>query len=110
VGLNTGYPRAIQEGILDKLDMRGHIDAHVSAQDVTFGRPSPYMIFRLMEKTNVQDVRKVAKVGDTVNDILEGKNAGVGLVVGVLSGADTREQLLAAGADLVVGNVTELAM
>jgi phosphonatase-like hydrolase len=110
VGLNTGYPRKIQDGLLDTLNFRPHIDAHVSAQDVALGRPSPYMVFRLMEKTLVQDVKKVAKVGDTVNDILEGKNAGCGLVIGVLSGADSKEELLRAGADFVVGNVTELAL
>eukprot|EP01126_Amoeba_proteus_P023689 TRINITY_DN2378_c0_g1_i3.p1 TRINITY_DN2378_c0_g1~~TRINITY_DN2378_c0_g1_i3.p1 ORF type:complete len:252 (+),score=26.67 TRINITY_DN2378_c0_g1_i3:168-923(+) len=108
VALNTGYPRKIQDGLLDNLKMRPHIDSFISAQDVRCGRPSPFMIFHLMEKNNVQDVRKVAKVGDTVNDVLEGKNAGCGLVVGVLSGADKREQLIAAGADLVLNNVTEL--
>ena len=39
-----------------------------------------------------------------------GKNAGCGLVVGVLSGADTAEQLIAVGADVVVDNVTVLGM
>ena len=37
-----------------------------------------------------------------------GRNAGCGLVVGVLSGADTAEQFLAAGADVVVPCVVDL--
>ena len=61
-----------------------------------------------MEQTGIMDVRQVAKVGDSVNDIKEGLNAGCSLVVGVCSGADSRETLQAAGAHLVVNNVTDL--
>ena len=35
------------------------------------------MIFRNMEALGLSDVRRVMKVGDTVSDIKEGKNAGV---------------------------------
>lgn len=34
------------------------------------------MMFRNMEALGVTDARRVAKVGDTVSDIREGKNAG----------------------------------
>lgn len=110
VGLNTGYPRRIQDGLLDNLKLRQQVDAYVSSQDVPFGRPSPFMVFRLMEKTNVQDVRKVAKVGDSINDMLEGRNSGCGLVIGVESGVDSKQDLLDAGADFVVGNVTDVRL
>eukprot|EP01127_Copromyxa_protea_P023436 TRINITY_DN8759_c0_g1_i1.p1 TRINITY_DN8759_c0_g1~~TRINITY_DN8759_c0_g1_i1.p1 ORF type:complete len:241 (+),score=44.76 TRINITY_DN8759_c0_g1_i1:90-725(+) len=110
VGFNTGYPRYIQERLLDSLNFRPHIDAYVSSQDVVMGRPSPYMVFHLMEKTLVQDVKRVAKVGDTVNDIKEGINAGCGLVIGVESGADTAEELMKAGAHYVVKNVTDIKL
>ena len=59
------------------------------------GRPYPYMIFRNMEKLELKDVSRVMKVGDTVSDILEGKNAGL-VTVGVLEGSSvmglTREE------------------
>ena len=42
-------------------------------------------VHRLMEQAGVADVSAVAKFGDTVNDVKEGRNAGCGLVVGVLS-------------------------
>ena len=51
---------------------------------------------------------QVAKFGDTVNDIKEGRNAGCGLVVGVLSGADSALDLYDAGADIVVPDVTHI--
>lgn len=37
------------------------------------GRPYPYMMFRNIEASGVTDARRVAKVGDTVSDIREGK-------------------------------------
>ena len=43
------------------------------------------MIFRNMEALDIKKVRRVLKVGDTVSDIKEGRNAGVwsaGIVVG----------------------------
>merc|ERR1711972_985174 len=84
------------------------VDAWISSYDVKLGRPYPYMIHRLMERLEIENVKRVAKVGDSVRDIEEGRNAGCGLVVGVLSGADTLEALLAAGADVVAEYVTDL--
>jgi len=84
------------------------VDTWISAAQVSDGRPYPYMVHRLMEQAGVADVSSVAKFGDTVNDVKEGRNAGCGLVVGVLSGADTASQLYEAGADLVIQDVTHI--
>ena len=110
VALDTGYPPEIQELLVKKLgfDDKSVVDAYISAYTVPEGRPYPYMIHRLMEQQGVMDVRKVVKVGDSVRDIEEGKNAGCGLVVGVLSGADSAADMLAAGADLIADCVTDL--
>jgi len=61
--------------------------------DVSQGRPAPYLIFRAMEATGVLDVHRVANVGDTVLDLQAGWNAGVRWNIGVLSGAHTEERL-----------------
>jgi len=106
IGLNTGYPRKLQDAILKKLHMHEFCDATVSAAEVRSGRPSPYMVHKLMEMTGVEDVRAVAKAGDTERDIGEGLNAGCGMVFGVLSGADSAETLYAAGAHHVIKDVT----
>jgi len=108
VGFDTGYPPEIQEGLLNRLNLKHVIDGYVSAYTVKAGRPYPYMIFKLMEDLDVMDVKRVCKVGDSVRDIEEGKNAGCGLVVGVLSGADSEDKLMEAGADIVVPCVTDL--
>lgn len=50
------------------------------------GRPYPYMIFKNMEILKITCVQNVMKIGDTVSDILEGKNAGA-VTVGVLEGS-----------------------
>jgi phosphonatase-like hydrolase len=108
VGLNTGFPVTIQEALLSDLKLDGMVDCWVSASQVAEGRPYPYMVHRLMEQMGILDCSQVAKFGDTVNDVREGKNAGCGLVVGVLSGADSALDLYEAGADVVVPNVTHV--
>merc|ERR1712232_832588 len=108
IGLDTGYPQNIQQGLVKKLGFEKLVDSYISSYEVPEGRPFPYMIHRLMERTGVQDVRRVAKIGDSCRDVEMGKNAGCGLVVGVLSGADGREELLAAGADIVCNVITDL--
>jgi len=110
VALNTGYPKNIQEGLVKRLGFDKVVDAYISAYEVPEGRPFPYMIHRLMERLHIEDVKRVAKAGDSVRDIEEGRNAGCGLVIGVLSGADGQEALLAAGADVVCNVVTDLPL
>lgn len=108
IALDTGYPPNVQNGLIKKLGLDKVIDSHVSSYDVSQGRPYPYMIFTLMERLGIEDVKRVAKVGDSVRDIEMGKNAGCGLVIGVESGADTAEKLLKAGADIVLPRITDL--
>ena len=110
IGLNTGYPHKLQNALLEKLRLGEMVDGYVSSQDVKAGRPSPFMVHRLMEMLDVQDVRAVAKAGDTERDIEEGLNAGCGQVIGVLSGADSREALLAVGAHVICDNITKLPL
>lgn len=108
IGLDTGYPADIQKGLVQKLGYDQIVDSYISSYDVPEGRPYPYMIYHLMERLGVQSAGRVAKMGDSVRDIQMGRNAGCGLVVGVLSGADSADALLAAGADIVVPMVTDL--
>jgi len=108
IGLDTGYPKHIQEGLVKRLGFDKVVDGYVSAYEVAEGRPYPYMIFRLMEELRIENVKRVAKVGDSCRDVEEGLNAGCGLVVGVLSGADSAEDLMAAGAHVIARCVTDL--
>lgn len=108
VCLDTSHQADVQLRLVKRMGIE--VDACVSASDVSVGKPAPYMIFHAMEKLGVKDVRKVVKIGDTVRDIQMGRNAGCGLVVGVLGGADSYEALMEAGADIVVERVTDLSL
>ncbi len=108
IGLNTGYPATFQKTIIDHFDLNKCIDAHISSEKVKYGRPYPYMIHRLMEECSISNIKQVAKIGDTSNDMLEGRNAGCGLVIGVLSGASSETELRNAGADVILENITDL--
>lgn len=87
IGSTTGYTDKMMNIIAPIAKEKGY------APDVWFspdavggkGRPYPYMIFKNMEALGIKSVRNVLKIGDTVSDIKEGKNAGVwtaGVVVG----------------------------
>lgn len=87
VALMTGFDREIADILVDAVGWKDQVDAVVTSDDVALGRPAPYLIFHAMEATGVQDVRRVAVVGDTANDLLAGARAGVAGVIGVLTGS-----------------------
>jgi|SRR5579864_2552702 len=94
VALNTGFDRTTTAMLLSALGWdRGLTDAVVCGDDVSEGRPAPFLIFRAMEATGTHRVDRVANVGDTVLDLEAGRNAGVGWNIGVLSGAHGRDRL-----------------
>jgi phosphoglycolate phosphatase-like HAD superfamily hydrolase len=63
------------------------------------------MILFAMEELNINDPSSVIKIGDSAIDILEGKNAGCCLNIGITTGAQTREQLLEANPDFIIDNI-----
>ncbi len=108
VALNTGYERNFQKKIINHFNMNEYIDDFISSDDVRMGRPYPYMIHRIMERNDIISVKHVAKVGDTRNDVLEGKNAGCGITIAVQTGAGTTKDFLEA--DLIVDKITNIDM
>ena len=108
IALNTGYSVDIQEALIENLNMRDFIDGYISSESVPHGRPEPFMIQELMSRYNITDSKEVVKIGDSINDILEGKNAGCASSLGVLSGAETKENLIKNGADSVLNSVMDL--
>lgn len=110
VALNTGFSRQIVDTLLERLGWvnSGLIDATVASDEVERGRPHPDMIHFLMFKLGVKAPQRIAKVGDTPADLLEGRNAGCGLVVGVMEGSSTREQLEKFPHDQLINTVSQL--
>lgn len=109
VALNTGYTSEIAHQLLDKLQWKEnvHFDALITADDVSESRPSPDMINLAMKKFNILEASKVLKAGDSVIDIEEGKNAGCGLTIAVLSGAQNRAELEKAHPDYIFNTISE---
>jgi phosphonatase-like hydrolase len=96
IAIDTGFDRTIANAILDRLGWmeKGLIDVSITSDEVANGRPYPDMIYRAMELTGVSSADQVVKVGDTASDLLQGTAAGCKYVVGVTTGAFTKEALL----------------
>ena len=132
VGSTTGYTDQMMEIVTQKAEEHGYKPDAWFSPDSTHkrGRPYPYMIYRNMEAFAVSRAAGVVKVGDTVSDIKEGKNAGVSSV-GIIEGSSemglgreeferlsaeekkrrtalVREKYRSAGADAVIGSMQEL--
>ena len=110
VVLNTGYNKTTAQSLLNKLNWQQgeQIDGLVTATDVQNNRPLPDMIQLAMEQFFITDANEVAKVGDSIIDIEEGKNAGCGLSIGITTGAHTEAQLKSANPDFIINHLMEL--
>lgn len=110
VVLNTGYDSKTANKILTILgwSVGSQVDALVTADDVDNGRPAPDMITLAMKQFNIEDSQLVLKAGDSGIDIEEGQNAGCGLVLGVLSGAQNEQQLAKYQPDVILNKLTDL--
>ena len=110
IGLDTGFSKEITDIIIDRLGWikDNRIDVVISSSEVKAGRPAPYMIEKIMKETNVQDLKKVIKVGDTEVDIFEGKNAGCLYSIAITTGAFTREELAVYEPSFIINDLKEL--
>ena len=110
VVLNTGYNTKTAQSLLTKLRWQkgSEFDLLVTANDVAETRPKPAMILLAMKKSGISNAAEVVKVGDSIIDIEEGKNAGCRFNIGITSGAHTRKQLESATPDYIIDNLLEL--
>lgn len=84
-----------------QLGISSYVDYVVAAEDVSNHKPNPDPVFRLCEIFCVSP-SCVTVIGDTTFDVLMGRNACVGKIVGVAWGNHSPQQLAEAGADYVV--------
>jgi phosphonatase-like hydrolase len=108
IALNTGFSRDIADVIVSRLDWEDKIDCLVASDEVPYGRPYPDMIRKIMATLGIRSTDRIAKVGDTEVDINEGINAGCKYVIGVTTGAFTREQLLPYKPTHVIDDIAEV--
>lgn len=110
VVMDTGFDRATTDPLIKRMKWldKNLIDGSVTSDEVTNGRPFPDMIYHAMKLTHVTDCKQVAKVGDTQSDMLEGTNAGCGWVIGVTTGAYSRQELIKEPHTHLIEQVLEL--
>ncbi len=131
IASTTGYTSEMMKLVSPVASEQGYNPSSVITPDVTgHSRPSPFMLFECMRRANVYPATKVVKVGDTIVDIHEGKNAGA-ISVGLLTGSNilgltpeeyaqtpadqlaemkkaVTKRYMDAGADYVLDSITEL--
>ena len=108
IATTTGFYREVRDLILDKAGWAKTFHANICSDDVSAGRPAPYMIFRAMEATATRDVRRVIALGDTPLDIQSAHHAGV-RSVGVLTGSHGEERLRREQPDYIIPSIAQLA-
>lgn len=131
IGSSTGYFRDALETVAREAAGLGFApDFAFCPSDVPAARPAPWMIFRNMEAAGVFPPAAVLKVGDTIPDVEEGRNAGAWTAAVTRTGSEVglraeelaalppeaqaqhleraRGVLAAAGAHFVVDSVAEL--
>ena len=111
IALNTGFTRSITDTILKRLGwVEGkQVDVVIASDEVENGRPHSDMIRNIMKKLDIHDPEQVVKIGDTEVDIEEGRNAGCGIVIGVTTGAYSREQLKLYHPDHIIDSLADLS-
>jgi phosphoglycolate phosphatase-like HAD superfamily hydrolase len=108
LGLGSGLPKDLiiriiesQNWPLDSFDYIGSFD------EIGKGRPDPIMILDILQKFKIEDKSRLLKIGDTVVDIQEGKNAGVKTAV-VLTGTQSRSDLERNYPDFIFNDINEI--
>jgi phosphoglycolate phosphatase len=108
VALLTGFSVRTRDLVIDALGWGEIADLLVCPEEAGRGRPYPDMVLHAVLHLEIDDVAEVAVVGDTSADVVSGLRSGASLVVGVLSGFDSEEQLRTAGATNVLDSVLDL--
>jgi len=93
--------------ILESIGLLQLFPVIVGIEDVTRAKPDPEPVLKAMNQLGIEPA-VAAMVGDTPDDILAARQAGV-LAIGIASGAFSDAELEAAGADRVVRSLEELA-
>ena len=93
VCLTTGFSPEVQQAIIEHLGWDELVDFVMAPSATVRGRPYPDMVLTAVLRAGVDDVREVAVVGDTANDLWSGYRAGASVVAGVLTGSHGRADL-----------------
>ena len=104
----TGFDGPLTKSILSRLGWQHYFAGSITSDDVSEGRPAPYMLFRAMEAARINETAVVMAVGDTPLDLQAANNGGMGAAIGVYSGAATEDRLRKERNSGVLPSVAEL--
>jgi phosphonoacetaldehyde hydrolase len=103
VGCDTGYSIEAASAIYDRLAKKHGIKFDVVADSENVrGRPTPFLVYDCMYKTNVYPPAAVVKADDIKAGVQEGANSGAWTVGLYATGMHDYETLALAGADYLV--------
>jgi phosphonoacetaldehyde hydrolase len=78
IGSSTGYTRELMDVVMPAAERQGlRVDAMLCASDVKEGRPAPFMCFLNAIRLGAWPMWSMVKIGDTIADVEEGRNAGM---------------------------------
>lgn len=108
IGIGSGLPHSFMLKIMHHLNWEiANFDYIGSSDTLGIGRPDPIMILDAMQQLGLTDKRAILKIGDTLVDVQEGKNAGVWTAM-VLTGTQKREHLGTLKPDFVLESIKSL--
>ena len=108
IGLGTGLSRDLFEKILTQVKWDKKLFDYIGiSTEIGKGRPHPDMIFDFMHALKIVNPAEVLKVGDTVADIQEGKNANV-ITAAILAGTQTKDELMKEDPDFIINSLSEI--
>ena len=107
IAVGSGFPHNVVLSLVEKLGWKNLIQFVSSAELEGHSRPDPSLIHSAMQHCLVTDSRNVLKVGDTVMDVEEGKNAKC-WTVAVLTGTQTEFTLKQSNPDYIINSVADL--
>ncbi len=77
IGSTTGYTRELMEVVSEAARQQGYApDLVLCADDVSHGRPAPYLLYETAMRLDVYPMWSLVKVDDTPVGIVAGRNAG----------------------------------
>jgi HAD superfamily hydrolase (TIGR01549 family) len=106
IGIATTDDRAPTQAMIEAFDIEEYITTMVCADDGIKAKPAPDMVLAICNRMNI-DPSKTMVIGDTIADLKMARAAGVGLVVGVLSGVSSARDLVEY-ADVLIESVDEM--
>ncbi|RKY84380.1 hypothetical protein DRP98_05100 [candidate division KSB1 bacterium] len=104
----TNKPRSFCLGILKGLNCQSFFNFILGPEDVTNHKPQPDIVLKAIELTQ-STVKRTLMIGDTDNDIMSGRNAGV-KTCAVTYGYGSENLLRALRPDFLVSHPSEITV